>query len=74
MPDNMKLPWPIRLTALVVAVGMSLYVVEIYAFGGRMGNLIGVYLKPAPQSASRPSAPPSEPGVVPVNIVGKLKS
>jgi hypothetical protein len=68
-----NLPWPIRLVALVLAAGLSLYVLEIYVSGTRLVALVGTLSR----SAALPSraAPPSkgEPGVVSVNILPEPK-
>jgi hypothetical protein len=67
-----KRPWPIRLAALVMAAGLSLYVPEIYAFGARFVAAVGSVTT----QASRPSAAAprkGEPGVVTVNILPERK-
>jgi hypothetical protein len=68
-----KLPWPIRLLTLLAAAGVSLYVLELYDFGGRFVTLIA-NLSPPPPKRQTPQFQTKEPGVVPVTIVAPRKA
>jgi len=63
------LPWPVRLAALAVAVGLSLYMLQIYVFGVKFAAVVGALSRP---EAAAPAAT-GEPGVVPVSILSDSK-
>jgi len=68
-----KLSWPIRLAALIVAGGLSCYIVVAYSFGARFSREVGFWMKMT-------SAPPPPPefknvaGVVPVMLLPEKKN
>ncbi len=70
-----KTPWPVRVVALILGCGMSLYILQMYSFGSKFGVLIGNYLRPpaAVVSSGIPSLQ-GEPGVVPVSILSDPKA
>jgi hypothetical protein len=68
-----KLDWRVRVAALVVAFGLSLYVVEVYNFGVRFSALVANLgtVGQAPPAPAKPKPPvfSDEPGIVPVLIL-----
>jgi hypothetical protein len=67
-----KLAWQIRLVALIIAAGMSLHILEIYAFGGRFFHLVSTVLK-ATENPPVAAAKPKEPGLVPIYLLNEKK-
>jgi hypothetical protein len=72
MRNPPELSWPIRLASLAVAAGLSLYVLEIYAFGAKFVALVAALGTPAVQSTAAPPVS-SQPGVTSVSIVSDSK-
>lgn len=70
-PPNLS--WPIRLAALVVAGGMSLYVLQLYVFGSKFVAAVGALSAPAAQPSSPAPFAKREAGVVPVQIIKESK-
>jgi len=69
-------PWLYRVAALVVAVAIGLYTLQIYVFGAKFAGAVTNYAKMAAQQNAGPKKPAgpdfkNEPGVVPVMIVPK---
>jgi hypothetical protein len=74
------LSWQVRAVTLVIAIGLSFYVVETWAFGMKFAKLMADIERRAVESdaaivaaAAHPPAPITEPGVVMVGILGPQK-
>jgi len=72
-----KIPLPYRLAALAAALMLGLYTLQVYVFGAKFAGAISNYARLSAQyaavSAPRKPVAPSEPGVVPVQIISSDK-
>ena len=66
-----KIPWPYRAAALVAALLIGGYFLQIYVAGVKFAGMVARVYHSSPAEA--PPAP-SEPGVVSVKIVGEKKN
>ncbi len=74
MPKLHGSPWPIRLVALVVAAGLSLYLVQIYVFGKKFMGAVAALSRPSIQATVAGPPAKGETGVVSVKIISESKA